>query len=150
MPEEDAFAVLVHIMQDYGLRELYKPQMEVLKLIFYQLEHLIQDLLPNLHEHFQTIGVAVEMFASQWFLTLFASKFTLDLSYRIMDIFLCEGFGVLLRVALALLTSAREALIRCNFEQTMKYFANTLPRKYATIDDILYVRVRSSAPPGTA
>lgn len=42
MPEEQAFCVLVKIMYDYGLRDLYKNNFEDLHCKFYQLEKLIQ------------------------------------------------------------------------------------------------------------
>ncbi|EGW04605.1 Rab GTPase-activating protein 1 [Cricetulus griseus] len=43
MPEEQAFSVLVKIMFDYGLRELFKQNFEDLHCKFYQLERLMQD-----------------------------------------------------------------------------------------------------------
>ena len=42
MPEEQAFSVLVKIMFDYGLRELFKQNFEDLHCKFYQLERLMQ------------------------------------------------------------------------------------------------------------
>ena len=42
MPEEQAFCVLVKIMYDYGLRDLYKNNFEDLHCKFYQLERLLQ------------------------------------------------------------------------------------------------------------
>ena len=42
MPEEDAFCVLVKLMRDYKLRELFKPSMADLGLCFYQLEKLVE------------------------------------------------------------------------------------------------------------
>lgn len=41
MPEEDAFCILVRLMEHYGLRELFKPSMADLEVCFYQLEKLI-------------------------------------------------------------------------------------------------------------
>ncbi|ROT77788.1 EVI-5-like protein [Penaeus vannamei] len=52
MPEEEAFAVLVKLMQDYRMREMFKPSMAELGLCMYQLECLIQEHLPDLHAHF--------------------------------------------------------------------------------------------------
>ncbi|EFB29437.1 hypothetical protein PANDA_005164 [Ailuropoda melanoleuca] len=49
MPEEQAFCVLVKIMYDYGLRDLYKNNFEDLHCKFYQLERLIQENDSNLH-----------------------------------------------------------------------------------------------------
>jgi len=42
MPEEDAFAVLVKLMQDYRMRDMFKPTMAELGLCMYQLENLVQ------------------------------------------------------------------------------------------------------------
>ena len=42
MPEEQAFSVLVKIMFDYGLRDFFKNDFEVLHRSFYQLERLLQ------------------------------------------------------------------------------------------------------------
>jgi len=48
MPEEQAFCVLVTIMYQYGLRDLFRQGFEELHLKFYQLERLIQVLCPGL------------------------------------------------------------------------------------------------------
>ena len=42
MPEEEAFAVLVKVMQDFRMRELFKPTMAELGVCMFQLECLIQ------------------------------------------------------------------------------------------------------------
>lgn len=42
MPEEQAFCVLVKLMYDYGLRDLYKDGFENLYLRLHQLTRLIQ------------------------------------------------------------------------------------------------------------
>ena len=42
MPEEEAFAVLVSIMHDYSMRNMYKPDMFFLGLCIYQLESMVR------------------------------------------------------------------------------------------------------------
>lgn len=42
MPEEEAFAVFIHLMEAYRLRELFKPAMTELGLCMFQLECLVQ------------------------------------------------------------------------------------------------------------
>lgn len=42
MPEEEAFAVLVKLMQDYRMRDMFKPSMAELGLCMFQLENLVQ------------------------------------------------------------------------------------------------------------
>ena len=54
MPEEDSFTVLVKIMQDYRMREMFKPSMAELGLCMYQLDTLVQEHIPDLYVHFQS------------------------------------------------------------------------------------------------
>lgn len=90
MPEEEAFAVLVCLMQDFTLREMYKPDMFFLGLCIYQLECMVQEFLPDLYRHFQSEHFNTSMYASSWFLTLFTNQFPLSIVCRIMDLFLSE------------------------------------------------------------
>ena len=57
MPEEEAFCVFVRMMQEYRLRELFKPSVAELGLCIYQVEYMQQvstprwSCLPTLHPH---------------------------------------------------------------------------------------------------
>jgi hypothetical protein len=42
IPEEEAFAIFVQIMQKYNLRDIYKPNMYHLGLCMFQLDHLLK------------------------------------------------------------------------------------------------------------
>ena len=42
MPEEDAFCVFVKLMQEYRMREIFKPTMAELGLCIFQLESMLQ------------------------------------------------------------------------------------------------------------
>uniref|UniRef100_A0A915JKH1 Rab-GAP TBC domain-containing protein n=1 Tax=Romanomermis culicivorax TaxID=13658 RepID=A0A915JKH1_ROMCU len=92
MPEEEAFYVLLKLMENYRLRELYKPAMTDLGLCMFQLECLVQETMPDLHMHFRNMGFDTSMYASSWFLTLFATQLPLELANRIMDVFMSECF----------------------------------------------------------
>lgn len=48
MPEEQAFCVLIKIMFDYGLRDLFKLGFDTLHLRFYQLQRLIEVHILNI------------------------------------------------------------------------------------------------------
>ncbi|XP_055372959.1 rab GTPase-activating protein 1-like isoform X2 [Condylostylus longicornis] len=129
MPEEDSFSVLVSIMYEYGLRELYKQGFETLYLHLYQLNRLIKDLLPKLYEHFERNGIETHMFASQWFLTLFNARFPLYFVFHVLDIFLLDGMTILFQVAITLLQICENELRQLDFEGILKYFRVSLPRK---------------------
>uniref|UniRef100_A0A0R3T9L0 Rab-GAP TBC domain-containing protein n=1 Tax=Rodentolepis nana TaxID=102285 RepID=A0A0R3T9L0_RODNA len=90
MSEEEAFAVLVFLMNEYRLRELYKPCMTELGVCMHQLDGLIAEHLPELHTHFTTQSFAPSHYASAWFLTLFATAFPIAMTTRVMDLFIAE------------------------------------------------------------
>lgn len=129
MPEEEAFCVLVSLMYDYGLRDLYKEHFENLYLRLYQLNRLMKDQLPKLYEHFQQTGVETHMFASQWFLTLFTARFPLYFVFHILDVFLLDGMPILFQVAITLLSVCEADLRQLDFEGVLKYVRVTLPKK---------------------
>lgn len=129
MPEEEAFSILVSLMYDYGLRDLYKDGFDNLHLRLYQLNRLIQDQLPKLHEHFETHGVETHMFASQWFLTLFTARFPLYFVFHIMDVVLLDGIDIIFQVAMTLLEKYEPELRQQDFEGMLKFFRVTLPKK---------------------
>lgn len=122
MPEEEAFCVLVKLMRDYKLRELFKPTMADLGLCFYQLEKLVEESYPQLYMHFQALGFQTSMYASAWFLTMFASVLSLNVVFRIMDIFLVEGKEFIFKVGLALLEHSQAKLLQLDLEEVLKHF----------------------------
>ncbi|XP_053196177.1 rab GTPase-activating protein 1 isoform X3 [Scomber japonicus] len=130
MPEEQAFSVLVKIMFDYGLRDLFKQNFEDLHCKFFQLERLMQEYIPDLYNHFLNVGLEAHMYASQWFLTLFTAKFPLYMVFHIIDLLLCEGISVIFNVALALLKTSKDDLIQTDFEGALKFFRVPVPKRY--------------------
>nr|CAB3265389.1 rab GTPase-activating protein 1-like [Phallusia mammillata] len=134
MPEEQAFCVLIKIMYDYKMRDLFKNGFEALHTKFYQLERAMEDLMPSLHDHFKQLAIECHMFSSQWFLTLFTAKFPLNMVFQVVDIFLSEGELVVFRVALGLLLCCRQELLTLDFEGVLKYFRVQLPKKYRSDD----------------
>ncbi|XP_069744793.1 rab GTPase-activating protein 1 isoform X1 [Narcine bancroftii] len=130
MPEEQAFSVLVKIMFDYGLRELFKQNFEDLHCKFFQLERLMQEYIPDLYNHFLNISLEAHMYASQWFLTLFTAKFPLYMVFHIIDLLLCEGISVIFNVALGLLKTSKDDLLLTDFEGALKFFRVQLPKRY--------------------
>lgn len=130
MPEEDSFAVLVKIMQDYRMREMFKPSMAELGLCMYQLDTLVQEHIPDLYVHFQSQAIHTNLYASSWFLTLFTTSLPLVLSCRVMDCFLSEGMEVIFRISLALLIMGKDELLLQDMEGVLKYFQKYMPAHF--------------------
>ncbi|XP_064593932.1 EVI5-like protein isoform X2 [Zonotrichia leucophrys gambelii] len=140
MPEEEAFSVFVRLMQEYRLRELFKPSMAELGLCIYQFEFLLQEQLPELNVHFRSQSFLTSMYASSWFLTLFLTTFPLPVATRVFDIFMYEGLEIVFRVGMALLQFNQAELVQLDMEGMSQYFQKVIPHQFDSCPDKLILR----------
>ncbi|CAG8479109.1 12494_t:CDS:2 [Racocetra fulgida] len=116
-----------------GLGFLVGPMlMNGLQLRLYQFSALLAQILPKLHEHFQRHAIHPAMFASQWFLSLFAYTYPLPLVLRIYDIVFAEGAPeTIMRVAIALLKKNESNLLSYEeFEDLLDFLTSRLYEAY--------------------
>ncbi|KAF9546700.1 GTPase-activating protein [Mortierella hygrophila] len=139
MPDEEAFCVLVKMMTSYDMRGHFTPDMNTLQLRLYQFEQLMEETVPLVHKHFLNQGIRSTMYASQWFMTLFAYKFPLDLVFRIYDTLLVEGVESLLRFAIALLKASHDQILNHEFETLIEFLKNGLFEPYMN-DPSMFVK----------
>ena len=52
--------------------------------------YFVKELMPELHAHFRSIQLEPHMYAAQWFLTFYTSRFPLPLAFRVMDLLLLD------------------------------------------------------------
>ncbi|OQU98213.1 Rab-GTPase-TBC domain-containing protein [Cladophialophora immunda] len=127
MPEEEAFCLLVRLMNKYQLRDLFIQDMPGLHLHLYQFERLLEDLEPALYCHLNRRGVTPKLYATQWFLTMFAYRFPLQLVMRVYDLVLCEGLeGAILKFGMAVIQRNVATLL---VMQDMQSLTNFLKEK---------------------
>lgn len=111
MPEEEAFTLFVRLMSKYNLRSMFTAEMTGLHLHLYQFERLLEDFEPALYCHLHRRGIAPDLYATQWFLTLFAYRFPLQLVLRVYDLVLSEGLSAILRFGIVLMQKNAQALL---------------------------------------
>ncbi|KAI0900515.1 RabGAP/TBC [Annulohypoxylon nitens] len=111
MPEEEAFCLLVRLMNQYKLRDLFIQDMPGLHMHLYQFERLLEDLEPALYCHLHRRGISPHLYATQWFLTLFAYRFPLQLVLRIYDLIFSEGLSAILKFGIVLMQKNSAALL---------------------------------------
>lgn len=124
MPDEEAFCLLVRLMQSYGLRGHFLPEMPMLQLRLFQFDRLVEEILPVLHVHFIRQGIKSSMFCSQWFLTMFSYRFPLNIVFRIYDNCLASGIEAIFTFSLILLLKNEEHMLTLKFDQLLA-FLNT-------------------------
>jgi hypothetical protein len=124
LPEEETFSLLINLLRSGGMREMYLPSLQGLLLRLHQFEKLVEERLPQLNAHFQDQGIRASMYATQWFMTLFASTAPLHIVYRVLDVVCLEGFETIFRFALALLTANQSQLLAFEFDATLDFLKN--------------------------
>jgi hypothetical protein len=111
MSEEEAFTLLVRLMHKYNIRSLFEPEMPGLHLHLYKFERLLEDLEPALYVHLKRRHVGPQLYATQWFLTLFAYRFPLQLVLRVYDLLFSEGMTAILKFGIVLMQRNKDALL---------------------------------------
>ncbi|KAF2717097.1 RabGAP/TBC [Polychaeton citri CBS 116435] len=111
LTEEEAFSLLVRLMHKYDLRSMFTTDMPGLHRRLYQFERLLEDFEPALYCHLRRRNVQPQLYATQWFLTLFAYRFPLQLVLRIYDLVFSQGVTAVLKFGIVLMQRNRDALL---------------------------------------
>ena len=122
MPEQEAFCLLTRLMHHYGLRNLFIQDMPGLHMHLYQFERLLEDFEPALYCHLRRRGISPHLYATQWFLTLFAYRFPLQLVLRIYDLILSEGLSAILRFGIVLMQKNASTLLGLSDMQQLSVY----------------------------
>ncbi|TQB70515.1 ecotropic viral integration site [Monascus purpureus] len=122
MSDAEAFCVLVRLMDHYGLRTCYLPDLSGLHLRVYQFQNLLARHRPALHAHLESLNVE-PVYVSQWFLSFFAVTCPLPMLLRIYDVIFLEGaIETLMRVALSLMRrNEKKIMAYTEFEDILQF-----------------------------
>ncbi|EEB06940.1 GTPase activating protein Gyp51 [Schizosaccharomyces japonicus yFS275] len=130
LQEEEAFQAFVLLFEEYGLRSLFSPGMNGLSRLMYQFSRLLEDTMPRLAIHFYREQLDPCAYASEWFLTLFAYRFPLDLAAHIYDHVFVYGPNVLLYFALALLKQEERHLLKLRVAPLVSFLKEDIFQKF--------------------
>ncbi|KAK6193366.1 hypothetical protein LQW54_012538 [Pestalotiopsis sp. IQ-011] len=113
MPDNQAFCVLVRLMDHYDLRSCFLPDLSGLHVRIYQFRELLSQMLPSLSAHLEEHQVD-PAYVSQWFLSFFAVTCPLPMLFRIYDVIFAEGASeTIMRVALSLMRKNESRILAC-------------------------------------
>eukprot|EP00826_Nyctotherus_ovalis_P007656 TRINITY_DN11945_c0_g1_i8.p1 TRINITY_DN11945_c0_g1~~TRINITY_DN11945_c0_g1_i8.p1 ORF type:complete len:892 (-),score=268.52 TRINITY_DN11945_c0_g1_i8:130-2805(-) len=118
--EATAFDMLCGLISNFGLSDLFKHDVPLLRVYFYQLNRFIAIFLPRIHLHLYKEGINATFFSSSWFLTVFTyvlqstEDFKPPLLLLIFDGFLSKGVNSLFKTALFILEYFEERLLKAD------------------------------------
>lgn len=70
------------------------------------------------------LKIPTDIYAANWFITMFCYELSLDLVFCILDVFLLEGIKSLLRISLALLKCMEPTLLQMGYDECMVYLSH--------------------------
>eukprot|EP00586_Coscinodiscus_wailesii_P017241 CAMPEP_0172517932 /NCGR_PEP_ID=MMETSP1066-20121228/289017_1 /TAXON_ID=671091 /ORGANISM="Coscinodiscus wailesii, Strain CCMP2513" /LENGTH=449 /DNA_ID=CAMNT_0013300149 /DNA_START=59 /DNA_END=1408 /DNA_ORIENTATION=+ len=124
MTEEEAFWLLVFIMNDQpcNMRNMFGSDMSQSSQVLHVGSRLIEQFLPKLAKHLHRENVHISMYATHWLLTIYTTKFPFELVTRVWDCFLAEGWKIVYRIMLAILSVHERKLLKMDFEDILGFF----------------------------
>ncbi|EPQ31674.1 uncharacterized protein PFL1_01007 [Pseudozyma flocculosa PF-1] len=101
--EEEAFWVLVCIIEKILPSEYYTSHLLVSQADQRVLIELVDELMPALSAHVADLGVDLPAVTFAWFLSLYTDCLPVETLFRVWDVMFVEGMVILFRVAVAIL-----------------------------------------------
>ena len=116
---EETFWCLASVIEWLLPADYYNATLLGLRVEQSVFSELVALKLPRLSQHLEQHGCVVELFATRWFVALYANALPIETTLRVWDAFLLEGCKVLHRVGLALLRIAEPRLLACHDQQEL-------------------------------
>lgn len=121
------------------LKDIMTQDLHKIKVLFYQLDRLLQIKLPDLAEHMKKLKVESGHFASPWFLTLFTSYYSPKgypkMIFDIWDIILQQKWKGVFKVLVSIFQHYEPIMLKMNFDQIFSFLNNMLKSEFYTNKD---------------
>ncbi|TNY20837.1 GTPase activating rab protein [Rhodotorula diobovata] len=137
--EEDAFWVLVCIIENILPSDYYTSHLLVSRADQQVLQDLVARILPRLAAHLEEQGVELTAITFSWFLSLFTDSLPIQTLLRVWDLFFIHGTIFLFRVALAILKLHEPDLLECDSAASLYALLGQLPAGLWNADRLLKV-----------
>ncbi|CAE8728405.1 unnamed protein product, partial [Polarella glacialis] len=108
---QDAFWLLLAILEGYHFHHLFTPGVPLLPLRIFQFAGTVRQCLPRLWRHLKEDGFSLDIFAHQCVLTLFAYSLEPELLGHVYDTFFLLGWKAVFRIGAGLLGTLEEQLL---------------------------------------
>ncbi|KAG7090133.1 hypothetical protein E1B28_011741 [Marasmius oreades] len=135
--EEEAFWVLAAIVERLLPEDFFSPSLLPSRACPMVLLDYVQEYTPKLYSHLIDLGVDLPAICFSWFLSLFTDCLPVETLFRVWDVFLVDGLDVLFRIALGILRSNEQELLRCQSIPAVYVALENLPTRMWEADKLL-------------
>jgi len=119
--DQDAFWMLLSMMEGYHYRNIFAPGVPLLPLRVFQFTGLVRKRLPRLWRHMESQGFSLDIFAHQCVMTLFAYSIEPAFLAHVWDSFFLLGWKAVFRIGLGILATLQPRLLEMDIEKISTY-----------------------------
>ena len=110
--ETVAFYLLESLLVDFELREVDHGEFVGLYRHCKMIDALMCEKLPDLHQHLKDTSVQIEMFSSDWFISLFTSTMPISKTTKFFTLFFKDGWVAVYKIILMILRHFSKELLK--------------------------------------
>ncbi|KAJ1028790.1 hypothetical protein NDA16_001955 [Ustilago loliicola] len=137
--EEEAFWVLVCLIEKILPSEYYTSHLLVSQADQRVLIELVSEHMPRLHEHITELGVDLPAITFAWFLSLYTDCLPVETLFRVWDVMFVEGMVILFRVAMAILKLYESELFATTSASSFYGLAHSLTSRLFSVDKLIHL-----------
>ncbi|KAM0674605.1 hypothetical protein GVAV_001792 [Gurleya vavrai] len=134
-PEEESFFILDELISLNKIECLFDKNLSLLPKILHKQALIFEEVIPEIYRHLLRNNIDFSIFLFGWFLTLF-SRFKIQLTLRIWDLFLYFDFDILFLVSCGILKSVRNKILNLKNEKLIHFVSNLEDFNF-DVDDVL-------------
>ncbi|TKY86622.1 hypothetical protein EX895_004261 [Sporisorium graminicola] len=137
--EEEAFWVLVCLIEKILPSEYYTSHLLVSQADQRVLIELVAEHMPRLHAHILDLGVDLPAITFAWFLSLYTDCLPVETLFRVWDVMFVEGMVILFRVAMAILKLYEKELLATGSASAFYGLAHSLTSRLFSVDKLIHL-----------
>ena len=136
--EETSFWLLVRVLhgKEYKFYDLYGENLSRLWVAAYQVQHCLNQNDPALALHFARIQVNTLAWLPQWILTIFTKHLKPPHMNALVEIFLQEGWPLLIKASVAILMIHRDKVLTLSFDRMLPYLNGVVGKPEQEQEDV--------------
>ncbi|UZJ53989.1 hypothetical protein CBS101457_003309 [Exobasidium rhododendri] len=135
--EEEAFWVLVSIIEKILPEEYYTSHLLVSQADQRVLMDLMDEVLPALSAHIRDLGVDLPAVTFAWFLSLYTDCLPVETLFRVWDVMFVEGMIILFRIAIAIFIVNEKELLETSSPSAFYSFVHGMTSHLFSVDRLI-------------
>jgi len=145
--EEEAFWVLERLMSapKWNMRGLFLTGFPKLQQAFYVHDALLSQYCSTLASHLTKENIVAPFYATKWYLLAFLDIFPFEVTIRLWDLYLTEGYEIVYSIALGVLRRWEGELLGKGFDKIMA-FIKGLETMVVDVDKFISFIVKNRIP----